>query len=192
MLISYLLQLGANPNLGPGIGPGVGDVRKLHLIPNSGRILQSAVRRHSIEALDLLIAHGAVLSNAAVMHAAVEGGSLDMMAHLLKLGADVDEVDNFMTIGYDCYGLPLLRAVHKGKTDVVRFLLENGASIMRSGHSGETALEKVKAHWVKDEIRKMVEEAGAKEGTARSKEKTGDERVDISSSTQEFANPKVD
>src|SRR2546430_14976723 len=103
-LVSYLLKLGANPNLGPGIGPGIGDVRRRRLIPNSGSILQSAAKYSNVETLDLLIAHGAVLSNAAALHAAVEGGSIDMMARVLELGADVNERDSLTTMGYESYG----------------------------------------------------------------------------------------
>jgi hypothetical protein len=52
----------------------------------------------------LLIAHGAVLVNAAALYAAVEGGSVDMMARVLELGMDVDELDNIETMGWECYG----------------------------------------------------------------------------------------
>jgi len=106
------------------------------------------------------------------MHAAVDSGSVDMMAHVLELGVDVDERDNWTNMGYYWYGTPLLRAIEKGKTDAVRFLLEKGASTTARGHVGMTAerhvgwtaLEMVKRDWVIDEIRKMVEEVGEREG----------------------------
>jgi hypothetical protein len=43
------------------------------MILTSGAILQAAVQLGSLESLDLLIAHGAVLANAAALHAVVEG-----------------------------------------------------------------------------------------------------------------------
>lgn len=132
----------------------------LHLIPNSGRILQSAAQYGTIETFDMLIAHGAVLSNAAALHAAVEGGNVDMMARVLELGADVDEPDGLWTMGPQVYCTPLLRAIEQGKIDAVRFLLEKGASTVKMGRRRETALQMVKNDWVVDEIRKMVEEVG--------------------------------
>ena len=85
------------------------------------------------------------------------------MARVVELGADVDERDSIHTIGYECHGTPLLRAIKKGKTDAVRFLLEKGAGTTARGYNGETAMEMVKEHWVVDEIRKMVEEVGETE-----------------------------
>ena len=119
-----------------------------------------------------------MLSNAAALHAAVEGGSVDMMARVLELGADVNEWDSLTTMGYESYGTPLLRAIVKGKTDAVRFLLEKGASTTTRGHKGETAMEMVKGDWVADEIRKMVEEVavGEREGTGMEKEREVEER----------------
>jgi hypothetical protein len=151
-----------------------------HLIPKSGSILQSAAEWGNIESLDLLITHGAVLSYAAILHAAVDGGSIDMIAHVLELGADVDERDTVTTMGWECYGTPLLRAIHKGKTDAVRLLLENGASTtisaMIRGKQVETALELVKRDWVVGEIRKMVEKVGERGPKGAEKEREVEER----------------
>jgi hypothetical protein len=130
------------------------------LSPTSGSILQSAVASGNLESVDLLIAHGAVLSRASSMHVAVESGSLDMMTHLLELGADIEQLDSLTTMGHECHGTPLLRAIAKGKTDAVRFLLENGASTTTRGRNGETPMKMVREDWVADEIRKMVEEVG--------------------------------
>lgn len=132
----------------------------LYLVPNSGRILQAAAEYGPLESVDLLIAHGALLSNASALHAAVEGGKVDIMARLLELGADVDEPDGLLTMGLEVYFTPLLRAIEQGKTNAVRLLLEKGASTMRKGRHEETALEMVKRDWVDAEIRKMVEQVG--------------------------------
>ena len=122
-----------------------------------------------------------MLSNGAVLHAAVNSGSLDMMAHVLELGAKVDERDSLTTMGFDRYGTPLLRAIANGKTDAVRFLLEKGASTTARGptmrgHEGKTAMEMVREDWVVDEIRKMVEEVGERGSGETEKEKEGGEK----------------
>ena len=72
------------------------------------------MRFDSLEPLDLLVAHDAVLANAAALYAAVEGGNVAMMAHVLELGADVDELDSIETMGWECYGTLLLRVIKRG------------------------------------------------------------------------------
>jgi hypothetical protein len=111
----------------------------------------------------MLIAHGAVLANAAAMHAAVEGGNIAMMARVLELGADVDEMDRISTIGWPCFGTPLLRAIRMGSTETVRFLLERGANLTKRGHGGETALEVVKREEVSAEMMELIKTAVEKE-----------------------------
>jgi hypothetical protein len=130
------------------------------MISTSCSILQLAVAARNLESVDLLVAHGANINYGAVMHVAVDGGSLDMMAHLLELGANIDQLDSLNNMADNRYGRPLLRAIAKGKTEAVKFLLENGASTTMKGHDGETAMDMVKNDWVVDEIRKMVEEVG--------------------------------
>jgi hypothetical protein len=57
------------------------------------------VQSGSFESLDLLIAQGGVLANAAALHAAVEGGSVAIVARVLELGTSVDELDSIETMG---------------------------------------------------------------------------------------------
>ena len=147
----------------------------LVLVPDSGNILQSAAQFGTVETLDMLIAHGAVLSNAVVLHAAVEGGNLDMIAHVLELGVDVDQPDGIV-MGREVYYTPLLRAIEQGKTDAVRLLLAKGASTVKTGRRKETALDMVKNDWVVDEIRKMVVEVGERGSGWKEKKQEVDER----------------
>jgi ankyrin repeat protein len=162
-VVSYLLEQGANPNPGPGTGGGIGDSRSFDLVSNSGAVFQSAARRGSIESVDFLLAHGAVLSNAAPLHAAVEGESLEMMSHLLSLGVDVDQPDSYWTMGFPSYTTPLLRAIVKGKVAAVKFLLDHGASTTKRTtryHGFKTALELVEEQGVSIDFRCIVETVG--------------------------------
>jgi Ankyrin repeats (many copies) len=169
-LVQYLLDLGANPNLGPAIGPGFGTVERYRFIPDSGAVIQAAARWGTIESLNLLMYYGAILSYGSPMHAAVEGDRLDSMARLLELDVDIDQYDNSRTMGWDFFGTPLLRAIRRGKVDCVKFLLDHGASTVakpkyvKKHDIGDNAAEMVKRDWVCEEIRNLVEAVGETEG----------------------------
>jgi hypothetical protein len=162
VLVRYLLDHGADPNLGPATGGGVGEPNAFRLVSDSGAILQSAAMYGNIQTFDLLLAHGAILSNAATMHAAAEGENIEMMAHLLKLGVDIEQRDRYKTMGYPSYGSPLLRAMVLGKPRSVRFLLDHGASTLKKlpalNDAGMTAMDLVEKGSTTDEIRKTTKE----------------------------------
>ena len=143
-LVAYLLQLGADPNLGPGCSGTYGHPLGRQLIPDSGSTLRGAVRQGSLECLTLLIQAGGDWANAKLMHPAIESRDVTVIAHVLHLGADVDEADDLFKTGYPIYRTPLLRAIKLGDTDAVAFLLENGANVMKAGHDGFTPLDIVK------------------------------------------------
>ena len=86
-----------------------------------------------------------------------------MMARVLELGADINEGDDMLKMGYPTYGTPLLRAIKIGETEAVRFLLDRGASITKPGYDGLTPLEVVRGEGVAREIRELVETAVEKE-----------------------------
>jgi ankyrin repeat protein len=164
VVVRYLLDQGANPNLGPEWGYGVGATPAFTQVSDSGATLQSAAQYGNIESFDLLLAHGAILSNAATMHAAAEGENIKIMVHLLKLGVDVDQTDG-MRMSFPCYDSPLLRAIRLGKPQAVRFLLDHGAntSTKLSGpgwgeFEGMTAIDFSKTDGIKDEIQKIFKE----------------------------------
>jgi hypothetical protein len=113
------------------MGLGIGALPAFTQVSDSGATLQSAAQYGNTESFHLLLAHGAILSNAATMHAAAEGENIEIMAHLLKLGVGVDQMDGITTMGYACYDSPLLQAMLLGKPQAVRFLLDHGASTLR-------------------------------------------------------------
>jgi hypothetical protein len=132
----------------------------------------------SLESLDLLLAHGGELANAKLMHAATAGGRISAMARVLELGADINEGDDMLKMGFPTYGTPLLRAIKTGKTEAARFLLERGASVTKPGYDGLTPLEvvrmeccggcspcRVHGNEIVPEIRELVEMAMEREGS---------------------------
>ena len=143
-LVSYLLTRGADPNLGPGADYNVGTALAHRLIPKSGSAVRAAVRWGCLESLDLLLEHGAELTNTKLMHSATKNGEISRMARVLELGADINEKDDMLKTGYPTFGTPLLRAIKTRKTEAVRFLLERGASVTAPGHDGLTTLEIVR------------------------------------------------
>lgn len=179
MMVSYLLKPGADPNVGPGMGPGGGHPLAHRLVRNSGSIVRTAAQYGTLESLSLLVANGAVVNRISAMHAAVEGGKVEIMTRLLELGVDVDGGDSTFTMGHDCFVTPLLRAIHRGNVDAVKLLLENGAGTTIKGNptrGGETAIELVKRDLVNEEIRQLVEEVGER-GRTREPEVIMNEEV---------------
>ncbi|KAF2185365.1 ankyrin [Zopfia rhizophila CBS 207.26] len=161
-LVKYLLNRGANPNLGPVVGVAVSMYGASQLVANSGAVLATAVREGNREVVDMLVQQGAVLANASAVHCAVEKGDEAMLVRVLGLGADVDEKDTFAVFGTRTVGTPLVRAVRENKVNMVTVLLKNGASVREKGRGGLSVVEMVKMGWVDDYIRKAVE-AWAKE-----------------------------
>ncbi|ORY03130.1 ankyrin repeat-containing domain protein [Clohesyomyces aquaticus] len=78
-LVRFLLEGGADPNRiqAPYDAPGA--------------YLQDAVRRSSLEVIELLLQHGARIEQSSAMHRAAEKGRIDVMELLLERGADVNE-----------------------------------------------------------------------------------------------------
>lgn len=158
-LVCYLLSRGANPNFGQDYGPGIGNCRRLHVVPTSGRVLQAVARCGNIDCFDMMMANGAVLANASVVHAAVQGGSLEMVIHVLDLGADINQWDGPEKMGYDFWGRPVLRAISMGRIDLARLLVERGADVISYGREKKTALDLVREDNVMPDMRLLIEAA---------------------------------
>lgn len=159
LLVAYLLSRGADPNLGPRIGPGIGHTGRFQIVSTSGWTLHAAARSGNVDSFDMLLAHGALLQNAAAVHAAVQGGSVEMVEHVLDLGANVNERDGLETMGFYFCGTPLLRAINMGRVDLARILLGHGADATVKGRECLSALDLVKSDDVTVEMRELIENA---------------------------------
>ena len=139
--VEWLLDHGANPNLGPSIVFQVG----FEVDADSGMALQLAACLSTTSTLDLLIKHGARLENSFPLHgAAVCMGdrTTPMMAHLIGLGLDVNHLDS-ARLRFR-HGTPLHCAVQERNYGTVRFLLENGADPHIEDVWGVTPIEAAK------------------------------------------------
>ena len=160
-LVNYLLDRGANPSLGPACAQAVGFYGANRQVADSGCILSNAVHCGDREVVELLVRRGAPLAKACPVHCAVETEDEAMLAKVLELGADVDEVDYRVRFGTGNVGTPLVRAVRYRKVDMVVALLENGASVHGKGRDGLSVTELVKKEWVDERIRNIVNRACA-------------------------------
>lgn len=131
-IVRYLLEHGADPNLGAfGLhitGPGAPINRK------SGAALEAAARSCPTSTVDLLLSHGAKLEYSVPIHGSAWCHSIPhnidraaMISHLIELGVDINGVDmNQRRINYR-RGTPLAFCCGFGKQDGVELLLRLGA-----------------------------------------------------------------
>lgn len=109
----------------------------------SGEIqLVMAARLSSVEIVDLLLQHGAILHGSGAVVAAAGHGRLDTLSFLLGRGADIHEFppqDRFWTIERDLDS-PLHAAVAAGETEVVEYLIKEGAKTNLRDSKGRTPL----------------------------------------------------
>ena len=163
-VVSYLIEHGATPNLGPAIGPGIGSISARKMVLTSGKVLHAAVRSNTTEMVDFLLSKGAKLSNASILHEAVYSKRIEMVQHVINIpGVDINELDRVQTMGGNCIGTPLLRAILVKSVDLVRLLLENGADITIQGHTMHgvpvNALGLIDSDNFSSEFKELVENA---------------------------------
>lgn len=142
-LTKFLLSKGANP--------------EQHYTFDKDTILGAAARLPKPEILTMLLDHGARIEGSQALRQASEYGRIRNAEILLQRGADVNE--RFTKSDYDAsmrsvevlWGYPLHFAVEGGalnygvvdsQTDMVRYLLENGARVDLVDGLGETPPQK--------------------------------------------------
>ncbi len=119
--VKLLFKLGADPQTKGTMGFSL-----LEFAANSGdkefvREIISKIRKEEKNGLNALTA-------------ASRKGNLEMVKLLVEEGFDIDECNSY---GRET---PLMKAAYYGKTEVVTYLLENGADIHATDYKGHTAL----------------------------------------------------
>jgi len=170
----YLLELGANPDLGPGGSAVYASAGDMYLWEDNRYNLYHAARTGCVETVDLLLEYGAAdKSKACLLHAAVQSRSTKMIEHILALGVDVNEPDNAHRTGI-VYGTPLHRAVASTHDlDAVKVLLAHGASISQPGTQecrDKTVVDMIMkdeiGEQIPDAIKDLIKEAACSKGMA--------------------------
>ncbi|KAL9094066.1 MAG: hypothetical protein Q9165_003736 [Trypethelium subeluteriae] len=150
-LLEWLLENGANPNLGHLRGSGM-------LIANSGDALEIAAKHCPLSTVALLLAHGAQAENSMALNRAAgaypPGGNfyysrarptpefdrdrIPVMELLLQHGADING-DERQGRRDRTPGLPVTYAVMARAVERVKWLLENGADPTIRGYPSSAA-----------------------------------------------------
>ncbi|KAF2277837.1 ankyrin [Westerdykella ornata] len=147
--VRYLLERGANPNLGP---PSIknGPLYLIHPIPNSGWALNAAAAFSTPEIFALLLSYGADISNAIPLHYAVRtspkevpGSRIPMLEYLVGLGLDINAMDD-ADDGLGQHGTPLQHAVTWRRVEEAKWLLDRGADPDKKNPWGISARDQVK------------------------------------------------
>ncbi|KFX93148.1 hypothetical protein V490_04985 [Pseudogymnoascus sp. VKM F-3557] len=117
-------------------------IDELEAIIKNGNIVNISSLVGSVSSLD-------AAQFGSFLHLAARLGSLPIVELLVKAGADVN-------IHYDGCGSPVTAACRGGNSDIVRFLLDNGASAKRISGSGPSPL-----HWMimfeENELQQIVD-----------------------------------
>lgn len=130
--ISYLLSLGADPNLWPN---------NFHLPPIA--CAASFSTDGSMESIDLLLKKGANLQRSGALYIAATKGHAEVTEFLLDHGArpKSDPPSSDKTGNFALNFVALNRAVQLNHMVVVCLLLEYGADVSVPDHTGRTALQ---------------------------------------------------
>ena len=166
--IRYLLEHGANPNLGPPSRPLDSDW-KSRPTPDSGFNLDMAASKCTPEIFALLIAHGADLTHATPLHHAAgyftlpgdhhKVNKVPMLEYLAGLGLDIDALDDDLGPSYcssGARGTPLQHAVMWGRINEAKWLMQNGADPDKIGGWGISVRQYVDTKMNDGEFRNEV------------------------------------
>ncbi|KAF2732144.1 ankyrin [Polyplosphaeria fusca] len=134
LYIRYLLDHGANPNLG-ALKNEQNPSRYALPVNNSGACLHAAAAHCSPDIFALLLSHGAILSNSIPLHSAAgagrpelpPGSRIPMLEYLDGFGLDVNALDDGVFLGWHQRGTPLHYAVMWGNVEEAKWLIGKGA-----------------------------------------------------------------
>jgi ankyrin repeat protein len=129
-VVKYLLEIGADPNLGPGGTAISASFADIILRGDNQYHLYHAAKAGCVETVNLLLDYGAAdMSKACLLHADVQSGCTEMIEHILAQGVDVSELYDLHRTG-TVYGTPLHRTIASTHgLNAVKLLLAHGASI---------------------------------------------------------------
>ena len=160
-LVRWFLAHGADPNpYGTKAGSTILDVAAANATP---------------AIFDLLVSHGARLADSDALHSAAgerekRPGRVEMMAHLLDLGFDINAMGRRDYPPSRCIGrgTSLHAAVHTQQTDRVNFLVQRGANLEIRNTLGQTPLEYAvaKGFATSETVLKSAEEAARRSAVA--------------------------
>ncbi|KAH7115797.1 ankyrin repeat-containing domain protein [Dendryphion nanum] len=150
--IRYLLEQGADPNLGPPPDSTHRPLSRHPPVSNSGWTLNIAVANCTLEILNLLISYGINVSHGIPLHYAAgygipEHSRIPILDRLVGLGLDINAVDDAIKIGefgQGQHGTPLQYALLWGRLEVCKWLLENGADPDKKSPWGRSARDDFK------------------------------------------------
>lgn len=155
-LIKWLLEHGADPNLGPPFNPQPDSAP----VTNSSSTLNCAASVATPEVFDLLLEYGAKIENSQPLHMAAasqeDSERIPMMEYLVGKGVDVNGSDEAR--GFQAVGSPMFYAIRQGQVEKVRWLLGHGADPRLEGKGGATALGMAEQTEMEELIR-IVKEA---------------------------------
>lgn len=131
-LLRWFIEKGADPNISDA----------LYDEHTTAYCLPTAAQYASPPVVDLLLAHSAKLTTW-TLHAAIHTYGRDprkkveMLHHLVyNCGCDINGIGPFISKYPPKEGTPLHTAAHVGCFDCIRWLIENGADVLKPGTGG--------------------------------------------------------
>ncbi|MCJ1386835.1 hypothetical protein MMC17_009963 [Xylographa soralifera] len=149
-LLDEAVQVGWNPRLYDAPLDPEGVRVAAFLLARGAEISEDTVlgaaRYQSVDFMECLLAHGAVLAGSGALHTAASHGRIEMATYLLDHGADVNELLSRNISGdirepWPQMGFPLHYAVSFGKFDAVMLLLGRGGDITLRNEYDQCAFE---------------------------------------------------